>query len=79
MHLKVEDSDQTAWICRLSENKYMEIQSTIIISTSLISNNHLSRSENLFPGLTQRSVNRQQNIVEKRRNLLFSTIFSIYL
>ena len=51
----------------------------------LISNNRLSRSENLVPVLTQRSTNRQQNIVEKRRNcsykeqfLLFSTIFSIY-
>ena len=44
------------------------IQSTLIISNSLISNNHLSRSENLVPVLTQRSTNRQQNIVEKRSN-----------
>ena len=44
------------------------IQSTLVISNPLISNNRLSRSENLVPGLTQRSTNRQQNIVEKRRN-----------
>ena len=59
-----------------------DMQSTLVISISIISNNHLSRSENLVPVLTQRSTNRQQNIVEKRRNgeiaLLFSTIFSIY-
>ena len=41
------------------------IQSTLVISNSLISNNCLSRSENLVPVLTQRSTNRQQNIVEK--------------
>ena len=57
------------------------LQSTLVISNSLISNNLLSRSENLVPVLTQRSTNMQQNIVEKRRNapkeqfLLFSTIF----
>ena len=44
------------------------LQSTLIISTSLFSNNRLSRSENLVPVLTQRSTNRQQNIVEKRSN-----------
>ena len=43
-------------------------QSTLVISTSLISNSRLSRSENLVPVLTQRSTNRHQNIVEKRRN-----------
>ena len=46
----------------------MNIQSTLIISNSLISNNHLSLSENLVPVLTQRSTSGQQNIVEKRRN-----------
>ena len=60
--------------------RQMTVQSTLIISTSLISNIHLSRSENLVPVLTQRSTNRQQNIVEKwRKFLLFSKIFSIYL
>ena len=29
-----------------------EVQSTLVFSTSLISNNHLSRSENLVPYLT---------------------------
>ena len=47
---------------------FLCIQSTLVISNSLISNNHLSQSENLVPVLTQRSTNRQQNIVEKRRN-----------
>ena len=58
-----------------------DIQSHVI-STSLISNNRLSRSENLVSVLTQSSTNRQQNIVEKEEKekiLLFSTIFSIYL
>ena len=61
------------------------IQSSLIISTLLISNNPLSWSENLVPVLTQRSANRQQNIVEKRRNCskgaispLFHNIFNIY-
>ena len=62
------------------------LQSTLIISTSLISNIRLSRSENLVPVLTQSSTNRQQNIVEKRRNCslgaispLFHNIFNISL
>ena len=42
------------------------LQSTLVISPSLIPNNRLSRSGNLVPVLTQRSTNRQQNIVEKR-------------
>ena len=60
------------------------VQSTLVISNWLISNNRLSRSENLVPVLTQRSTNRQQNIVEKRRNCslgaispLFHNIFNI--
>ena len=44
------------------------VQSTLVISNSLISNNRLSRSENLVPVLTHGSTKRQQNIVEKRRN-----------
>ena len=66
------------------ENMPIQIQSTLVISNSLISNNRLSRSENLVPVLIQRSTNRQQNIVEKRRNCslgaispLFHNIFNI--
>ena len=44
------------------------IYSRLVISNSLISNNRLSRSENLVPVFTHRSTNRQQNIVEKRKN-----------
>ena len=67
-----------------SANDNLIIQSTLVISNSLISNNRLSRSENLVPVLIQRSTNRQQNIVEKRRNCslgaispLFHNIFNI--
>ena len=97
-----EDSDQTAdlslrWghmpfcsfchaLAPLSLADRVEIQSTLVISNSLISNNRLSRSENLVPVLIQRSTNRQQNIVEKRRNCslgaispLFHNIFNISL
>ena len=63
-----------------------EIQSTLVISNLLISNNRLSRTENLVSVLIQRSTNRQQNIVEKRRNCsvgaispLFHNIFNISL
>ena len=58
-------------------------QSTLVILSSLISNNRLSRSENLVPVLTQRSTNRQQNIVEKWNcslgaiSPLFHNIFNI--
>ena len=41
---------------------------TLVISTSIISNNRLSRRETLVLVLTQKSKNRSQNIVEKRRN-----------
>ena len=44
------------------------IQSTLVISALLISNNRLSRSKNLVPVLTWKSINRQQNIVEKRKS-----------
>ena len=60
--------------------KASHIQLTPVIANSLISNNHLPRSESLVPVLTQRSTNRQQNIVEKRRNCLgaISPFFSQY-
>ena len=51
------------------------VQSTLVISTSVISNNPLSQRENLVLVLTQKSKIRLQNIVEKS----FSTIFSIYI
>ena len=61
------------------------IQSTLVISTSVISNNRLYRRENLVLVLTQKSKIRLQNIVEKRRNCswgaispLFHNIFNIY-
>ena len=61
------------------------IQSTLVISTMVISNNRLSRRENLVLVLTQKSKIRLQNIVEKRRNCswgaispLFHYIFNIY-
>ena len=44
------------------------IQSTLVISTSVISNHRLSRRENLVLVLTQKSKIRLQNIVEKSRN-----------
>ena len=62
-----------------------EIQSALVISTSVISNNRLSRRENLVLVLTQKSKIGLQNIVEKRRNCswgaispLFHNIFNIY-
>ena len=62
-----------------------EIQSTLVISTSVISNNRLSRRENLVLVLTQKSKIRLQNLEEKRRNCswgaispLFHNIFNIY-
>ena len=69
-------------ISQISENLY--IQSTLVISTSVISNNRLSRRENLVLVLTQKSKIRLQNVVEKRRNCswgaispLFHNIFNI--
>ena len=52
----------------------IHIQLTLVISTSLISSNRLSRSEILIPVLTWRSKNRQQNIVEKTISPLFHNI-----
>ena len=54
--------DVYAFICAVF------IQSTLVISTSIISNNRLSRRENLVLVLTQKSKIRLQNIVEKRKN-----------
>ena len=68
-----------------------EIQLTFIISTSLISNNCLSRSENLLEvkiwsllkheNLTigNKILWKRGEIAPKEQFLLFSTIFSIYL
>ena len=62
--------------------EFLQIQSTLVISTSLISNNCLSRSENLVPVLTQRSTNRYK-ILWKREEIapgaisLFHFIFNI--
>ena len=61
------------------------IQSTLVISTSVISNNRLSRRENLVLVLKQKSKIRLQNIVERgeiapgEQFLPFSTLFSIYI
>ena len=41
-----------------SQNAQIEIQLTLVISTSLISNNRLSRSENLVPAYTRKPKNR---------------------
>ena len=49
-------------------SKEIHVQSTLVISTSIISNNSLSRRENMVLVLTQKSKIRLQNIVEKRRN-----------
>ena len=55
------------------------MQSTLVISASLISNNRLFRSENLVPLLTWKSNDRIQNIAEKEEKLLrtlFQNIFN---
>ena len=58
--------------------QFVHIQSTLVISTSLISNNRLSRSENQVPILTWKSTNRQQNIVDKRRNCSLGAIYPLF-
>ena len=76
------------FICKDNQKFHYSYLVTLVISNSLISNNRLSLSENLVPVLTQISTNRQQNIVEKRRNCslivslgaispLFHNIFNI--
>ena len=62
--------------CLNSDTSFVQnrdLQSTLIISTSLIWNIHLSRSEILVPVLTWKSKNRYENIVEKRRNCSYSS------
>ena len=54
------------------------LQSTLVISNSLISNNRLSRSEKSGPCFNKRSTNRQQNIVEKRRNCSLGAISPLF-
>ena len=49
---------------------FLKLQSTLVISASLISNNRLSRSQNLVPVLTWVDNSRWQNIVEKMRNFM---------
>ena len=78
------ESTSSLGVAHVSADSSNLLQSTLVISNSLISNNCLSRSENLVPVLTQGSTNRQQNIVEKRRNCslgafspLFHNIFNI--
>ena len=64
---------------------YVILQLTLVISTSLISNNRLSRSENLVPvyhgNLTSSNkiLWKRGEIAPQMQYLLFSTIFSIYL
>ena len=55
------------------------IQSTLVISTSVISNNCLSRREKLVLVLTQKCKLRLQNIVEKRKNCSRGAIFPLFL
>ena len=61
------------------------IQSALVISTSIISNNCFFRSENLVPVLTWKSNNRfnilwkREEIAPKEQFLLFSTIILIYI
>ena len=54
---------------------HFEIQSTLVISASLISNNRLSRSVNLVPVLTWKSNNRGKE--EKLLSSFFHNIFNI--
>ena len=52
--------------------------SRLVILTSLISNNRLSRSDYLVPVLTWKSNNRWQNIVEKRTNCSWGAISPLF-
>ena len=67
------NAPKETWIRRLIVNnsKYktlFESKYTTIYSRLSLSRPRLSRSDNLVPVLIQRPTNRQQNIVEKRRN-----------
>ena len=46
----------------------VQVLLTLVLTTLHISNNCLSRSENLVPVLTWKSNDKEQNIAEKRRN-----------
>ena len=56
-NLSLNTSLEPGKLCNqnILRGKYIYIQSTLVISTSLISNNRLSRSENLVPVLTWKS------------------------
>ena len=60
--------------------KLLHVQSFLVISVLIISNDNLSRRENLVLVLTQKSKIRLQIIVEKRRRIspLFHNIFNTY-
>ena len=60
------------------KNVILQIQSTLVISTSVISNNRMSRRENLVLVLTQKSKIMLQNIMEKRRNCSWGAIFPLF-
>ena len=69
----------------LFTHTFVFIQSTLVISTSVISNNRLSRRKNLVLDITQKSKIRLYSIVEMRRNCswgaispLFHNIFNIH-
>ena len=58
---------------------HLRIQSTLVISNSLISNNRLSRSDNLVPVLTQRTTKKQSiKYCEKEEKLLLRSNFSSF-
>ena len=48
----LRDGGKDKWIAFRGSNSTMSIQSTLVISTSVISNDRLSRRENLIPVLT---------------------------
>ena len=57
---------------------HLYIQSTLVISTAIISNNRLSRRGNLVLVLTQKSKIRLQNIVEERRSCSWGAISPLF-
>ena len=67
-----------AFLADKAKSLKYKFANTVVISTSIISNNRLSRRENLVIVLTQKSKIRLQNMVEAQF-LPFSTIFSIYI
>ena len=79
------ENGRKSWMCNRVDLAQYEVQSTLVISTSVISNNRLSRRENLLLVFTQKSKIRLQNIVARgdiapgEQFLPFSTILSIYI